>query len=319
MKPGHYCTHAIDDLKYLVSTNYYSGIDVPNVLAIVEWLKTSIKFALPEEGLFYEKVRFEENEDSKVLHGKFDEALKESGLDPAYSNITITDYELESWAVPYDTCAFEYVRHGRRESRSFGPNESEKIILLCIERVIDERKTKLIVILMKPEYHLPWLVYPLQIDITDGVPKGYSEMTSKLSVLLRNDFKNNFGHLMYSKGDIISKTMMCNAFIIVLIQTFTFMRCNNVYINDIPAPKRLNIARQKKGKTPLFQYKILEIKETTKTVFRTGERKHKSPRIHLRRGHIRTYKTGISTYVKPCVVGSKEMGMVHKSYSMEVH
>ncbi len=94
------------------------------------------------------------------------------------------------------------------------------------------------------------------------------------------------------------------------------LNCSNVVYLDI-APSRLKQGRIKKGKTPLFTYKTLHIK----TGMRDEQKNHAggthaSPRVHLRRGHIRTLASGKTTWVQPCVVGDKSKGIVHKDYSV---
>ena len=42
---------------------------------------------------------------------------------------------------------------------------------------------------------------------------------------------------------------------------------------------------------------------------------HASPRVHLRRGHIRKIADGRTVWVQACVVGSKH-GMVLKDYKL---
>lgn len=43
---------------------------------------------------------------------------------------------------------------------------------------------------------------------------------------------------------------------------------------------------------------------------------HASPRLHLRRGHWRKYKSGIERWIKPTWVGDKDLGVIHKDYEV---
>lgn len=67
--------------------------------------------------------------------------------------------------------------------------------------------------------------------------------------------------------------------------------CANVRMQAVPAPGPLNAKREKGGKVPFFETRVLEI-EQDGFVVRAGEAAgrggtHASPRAHLRRGHIR--------------------------------
>lgn len=81
-----------------------------------------------------------------------------------------------------------------------------------------------------------------------------------------------------------------------------------------------NAGRIKKGKLPIY--------ETRQLVIIAPQSKNKShkqgliqdrnaPREHLRRGHIRTISDGKKVWVQSCVVGSKNIGTIVKSYQVK--
>lgn len=93
------------------------------------------------------------------------------------------------------------------------------------------------------------------------------------------------------------------------------LSCKNVKVGKIPAPKRTNAKRKKKGKTPLFEYKTLFISAGKDEPPGQGQpSSHASPRLHLRRGHIRRLPTG-PIWVNATVVGEKKRGIIHKDYA----
>lgn len=99
-----------------------------------------------------------------------------------------------------------------------------------------------------------------------------------------------------------------------LVRTFvTAMRCNNVSKNESAPSEKLQKARTKRGKKPLFSFWTLELKQSRSDNESHGGT-HSSPRLHLRRGHPRQYATGKWTWVQPSIVGNKALGMVHKDY-----
>ncbi len=102
------------------------------------------------------------------------------------------------------------------------------------------------------------------------------------------------------------------------INVFAVIGCSNVQYRDIEPDHALQRRRAQRGKPPLFGYKILVIhpgRVEAKSDTIGGH--HASPRVHLRRGHIRRLPT-MSVWVQPCVVGDKRRGVVIKEYRVEV-
>jgi hypothetical protein len=90
------------------------------------------------------------------------------------------------------------------------------------------------------------------------------------------------------------------------------LNCVNVRTEEVPAPAALNKKRAKSGKPPIYSYKTLVLRpNAAKRV--DGGGTHDSPRIHLRRGHIKHRKTG-NFWWQPCVVGDRAKGVVMKDY-----
>lgn len=90
--------------------------------------------------------------------------------------------------------------------------------------------------------------------------------------------------------------------------------CKNVKKVEHSPDEKLQKARAKRGKKPLFSYWTLELTDTKTEHGASLGGTHASPRLHLRRGHPRQFKPGEWTWVQPCVVGNKSLGMVHKDY-----
>lgn len=105
-----------------------------------------------------------------------------------------------------------------------------------------------------------------------------------------------------------------------IISILLVLSCKNVVAIDNPAPVRLNKKREKKGRSPIFSYKTLHLKQTehqrkTDEGF-TKETTRNSPRLHLRRGHVRVYKNGLRVWVSPAMVGDESKGSVYKTYRL---
>ena len=94
------------------------------------------------------------------------------------------------------------------------------------------------------------------------------------------------------------------------------LQCSNVKLMDDVAPAKLNKSRIKKGKEPLFDYKVLTIdtqSATTKKGAANASEPTHSKREHLRRGHIRRLESK-TVWVNPCVVGDSSKGNINKEY-----
>jgi hypothetical protein len=86
------------------------------------------------------------------------------------------------------------------------------------------------------------------------------------------------------------------------------LSCSNVSTVLVPAPVKLNKKRKKSGKLPLYDYRIVVV-DTHDSVKKypmsqpSGDSTRKSPREHLRRGHIRRLGDR-RIWVQSAIVGS---------------
>lgn len=93
------------------------------------------------------------------------------------------------------------------------------------------------------------------------------------------------------------------------------MRCANIDRVEHQPSEKLQRARAKRGRLPLFSFWTLEIdlQKSNEAGHEYGGT-HASPRLHLRRGHPREYRPGKFCWVQPHAVGNKKLGIVHKDY-----
>jgi hypothetical protein len=84
-----------------------------------------------------------------------------------------------------------------------------------------------------------------------------------------------------------------------------------------PIPNPTNDKRIRKGKKPLFEWKVIDV--TAKHVMPENSaptgRKQASPRRHVRRGHQRMLPNGKKIWIKQMMVGKIEFGYIHHSYT----
>ena len=83
-----------------------------------------------------------------------------------------------------------------------------------------------------------------------------------------------------------------------------------------PIPNPSNAKRIRKGKKPIFEWKVIDVTAKPKVESMPTGRKHSSPRKHKRRGHLRHYKSGKETWVNECLVGKLEFGYIHHTYQV---
>lgn len=122
----------------------------------------------------------------------------------------------------------------------------------------------------------------------------------------------------YQPNSLNDDVVEATSFAVYAVRAFcSAINCCNVTRTEHRPSEKLQKARAKRGKAPLFSYWTLDLD--------LGKRKevgadlggtHASPRVHLRRGHPRQYAPGKYCWVQPCVVGNKAAGMVHKDYAV---
>lgn len=103
-----------------------------------------------------------------------------------------------------------------------------------------------------------------------------------------------------------------------VVQACSVINCANVTTAEISAPTALNKKRQEKGKQPFFTYKVLQLSDERRDVGKTGAGgSHASPRMHLRRGHLRRLESKV-VWVRPAMVNAgANTGAVLKDYAVQ--
>jgi hypothetical protein len=102
-----------------------------------------------------------------------------------------------------------------------------------------------------------------------------------------------------------------------LLEFVVTVNCENVVQETLLPSNVLNKKRVANAKEPFFSCKVLTIPGGNFDES-NGDGSHASPRIHLRRGHIRRLATGKVTWVKHTIVGSAERGVVDKTYNVSL-
>lgn len=127
-----------------------------------------------------------------------------------------------------------------------------------------------------------------------------------------------------------SKAVASNAYaldapVLTLVRIFfDLLTCKNIDTIDNEPPVKLNKSRVKKGKQPLFTYKTLVIKPTSKRQQSLEAQGLWENRIHLCRGHFKEYTPEKPLFGKftgrywwqPSVRGRNRNGVVMKDYEV---
>jgi hypothetical protein len=128
------------------------------------------------------------------------------------------------------------------------------------------------------------------------------------AVIAKSSRENGFSNIMNDTRDEG----------IALIQACAVLNCANVATKDIEAPAKLNKSRIAKGKQPFFSYKVLELTADRAVAGGAGDGTgtHASPRLHLRRGHLRRLPEK-TIWVRAAMIGAASgNGAVSKEYRL---
>jgi hypothetical protein len=102
----------------------------------------------------------------------------------------------------------------------------------------------------------------------------------------------------------------------VLLSFLNALQCSNVHVERVE-PSKVRKAMLKKGALPFDTYHVLTIDVPSKAGEGAAAGGHRSPREHLRRGHIRRLGDGRRIWVNAAVIGAgRGAGVVSKDYAI---
>lgn len=102
-----------------------------------------------------------------------------------------------------------------------------------------------------------------------------------------------------------------------VLQILACMETSHVSRQTVLPPPRLNKAREARRVSPIYSHTIVTINMASVEGGGGESTGHASPRLHWRRGHIRTLPSGQKTKVRPCLVGNPILGMTTHEYKLE--
>lgn len=124
----------------------------------------------------------------------------------------------------------------------------------------------------------------------------------------------------------INLTLMKLYFVSMVVLFVNLINCSNISTVLVSPSEKLNRARLRRGKLPLFSYKTLVI-DSNGFIRRNGQKKASiySNRIHLCRGHFKLFSPNRPLFGRysglywwqPCVRGKNKNGFVDKEYHVK--
>lgn len=145
-------------------------------------------------------------------------------------------------------------------------------------------------------------------------------LVNRSPIILLNDFTSPF----MKKADEYLEDEVASEYLSRLIQLAShvvldlimLVNCSNVEITEeLSGGKFINEKRIKKGKTPLFDYKVLTLDFASSDSNDVHGVSGSMKRTHLRRGHIRRLKDR-TIWVNACTVNGGKKGILHKDYKL---
>ena len=316
----NYSAQAIKDLEFMLGMmrDDYPLTSIATKI-IIDLLRSSIKFSIPDGGKLFEKGYFPNMEEIGDFH------------------------------LPFPIVALEYKFKTLHNSTGLGiDQDAHERIALCVDvsqvenfplNFFNSKNGFYVFPFWKTDSKLGrlWNVCygggfipaSRDPDSTLTTPKeleGLITTTTDLGVRyfpvlpeMVHSLETSFGRDEFIKN----MTLDANDEVGALLHFLSVVNCSNVIAETANTNKRnlkaRNAKRIKKGKKELFEYKVLKIKPslTQRAKSMNEGQKRKSPKEHLRRGHPRRIPgKSKPTWINSVTVCPESKGRVDKEYSL---
>lgn len=219
--------------------------------------------------------------------------------DPEYRALD----ENEPLRLPFPVIALEYLRTGKCEE---GKERSSKAIVLAREHIVNIDKHVIVVLpVCWFDKMMVWVPFPeIVLPVTNYIDRNIiCEKGSKYVPIRAYSNNKHIGLDDYSNE------------LRALLSFINVLHCSNVRMER--AESRTKLTRTSKTALPFDSYYVLKIENTRTESASSGNSTHRSPREHLRRGHIRRLQTGVRVWVNAAIVcAGKGAGIVKKDYTL---
>jgi len=329
----NYSTHAIEGLQARIAGMRRSGAMPRSLRAheeLVELLRIAVKFNLPDNG---ELVALE----------TLDEAFSEFIRLPF--DAVALEYALSTQNEVYKgEDAFKEAASSKRIAVCWANSFASRFPALC--PIPAEEKGFYVASVYYDDDDKLWVFSPLAnfVPANPAITRGAAAPTSRADTL-EQEFLLKQKAIKSTNSTYEAWTVqLCPEYVTLFAMTagsrdtamarlsldirdetasaFAFsltVNSSNIGRERIAPPEKLNKKRISNGKPPFFEAWVLDVDRRAPSAesSREGyslEGSRASPRLHLRRGHIRRLSPERITYVRGTAVGSLRSGQIEKTY-----
>lgn len=332
-QPLNYSAHAIEDLRDLeVSLRSTAPQSARVFRRLIEMLQHSVKFILPN----------------------CCDLIAPEDLRQAHLDLTRLPFPCVTFEAPWEKDGeveqlgdFQFSRSTKRIALCWEASPEYELLpgLNDILKAFPEGGVFVLPIYWGPEYRqwtvalgcsfLPYENTLQELDLEQTLPASRIAHTATIEAGLSNSkakhfkaepfylFPEFYEQTLSNYGGDIEKVyaqiiLDSRDEVQAVVQACSVINCANVTTEEISAPAALNKKRMKKGQQPFFTYKILQLTDEQHVTHKRGSGgTHASPRMHLRRGHLRRLKSKV-VWVRPVMVNTgSNNGVVHKDYAVQ--
>lgn len=340
IQPTNYCSHAIDDIRDAVK-NMRSAHVVPKTahraMVVVEMLQHAVKFMLPNCAQLVDELSLREShlellrlpyplvafEAPWIKEGEGEQEL--NGFEQSKSTRRIAlCWELDEKFQPFPDIRFELFA-GVEAVREAFPEGG--VFVFPIFYVDDLRLWQFGAggTFVPREFRVGENFQTLPATEIAGEAlravgrkheKGYRfraepfvvmpEMFEELIARADGDVDRALATVQLDVSDEVT----------MAVQACSVLNCANVETIDVSPSRAANAKRAAKGKPPFFTYKVLQVSAERPQKGTSSGGSHASPRMHLRRGHLRRLD-GRVVWVRAAMVNAgSTAGVVAKDYTV---
>jgi hypothetical protein len=291
-EPTGYTSHAIDDIKSIQSDiSKWEPITASELSKLVLLMRSSVKFSLPA--------------DARLID------VCDVGRD--YIDLVQLPYPvvtLEFSVAPIETSGIIkqskriVVCWDKRASTAWkfnGETPEADSIIYCLAISFDDIQRMWI-----PETAVAW------IDKNFEFNKSKNRLRNVNFIFPFPEWEEKARSSEHFESDL---SWAIETSVFPMISFCLAINCSNVAEESITPSKKLNSKRVQNGKEPFDTCHVLTVGGRS-VMSGTNGGTHSSPRMHLRRGHIRRLSSGKTIWVNNTIVGRSELGSVSKSYNV---
>jgi len=227
---------------------------------------------------------------------------------------TGTSYmEEDVWQLPFQYTLFEYEFEKR-------PNGGHEFAFCCT--IDDMEKLKVVVdtqpatrpgiyvvhMTLQPDLQVDTIGLAARIEYGSGL-----QPTVSVAEIAQEHEQSRYDVLDRDRGKRYLQALSG-----LVIGTVALLDVKGVEADLVVAPEKLNKRRIKRGKTPLYEHRVIKIGGFSKAGHVLGVGiNHASPRTHWRRGHVRTLASGKKIPIAAMLINKHGRGFISHEYEVE--